>query len=152
RVSRGLGGVTVFCSATSRRKRRACAVTQYRFGAEVYERRSLRERRTEQLRNKDNQFTPIGAIIGVTRLTLYLARRATKGAPWIYCGLAPIQSPVVDAVLGYSEVVGRRLRILRLEFIRVLHNGELKVRVTRSASSYRVLPAHAAYQTSGRLG
>ena len=57
----------MFCSATSRRKRRACAVTQYRFGAEVYERRSLRERRIEQLRNKDSQFTPIGAIISDLR-------------------------------------------------------------------------------------
>src|ERR1019366_2048154 len=70
--------------------------------------------------------------------------------------LAPLRSPVVDALLGHSEVVGRglhavligvlhdcelfgmaehtRLRIVRLESIRVLRHGELKVGVARSAS------------------
>jgi len=75
----------------------------------------------------------------------------------------PVRPPVVDAVLGHGEMVGRRLhavlirvlhdrellrmaqharlRLVRLGSIRVLHDGELKVGVARSASSYRVLPA-----------
>jgi hypothetical protein len=31
-------------------------------------------------------------IFGVTRLTLHLARRATKGAPWICCGPSTAQA------------------------------------------------------------
>ena len=79
----------------------------------------------------------------------------------------PVRPPVVDAVLGHGEMVGRRLhavlirvlhdgelllmaqharlRLVRLGSIRVLHDGELKVGVARSASSYRVLPARAAH-------
>jgi hypothetical protein len=58
---------------------------------------------------------------------------------------------VLIGVLHDGELLGTarhaRFRVVHLGLIRVLHDGELKVGVARSASSYRVLPAQVAYSS-----